>query len=43
MFVDRRPPPPGGGLPWLLTAGALVTGMALARLIDWRAHAHPRL
>jgi hypothetical protein len=43
MFVDRRPVSSGGGLPWLLTAGALLAGIALARAIDWRAHAHPRL
>ncbi|TML57371.1 MAG: hypothetical protein E6G22_15870 [Actinobacteria bacterium] len=32
----------GGPNPWLVAAGALVAGVALAKLIDWRGHAHPR-
>jgi len=43
IFVDRRPASSRGNLPWLLTGGALLTGMVLARVIDWRAHAHPRI
>jgi len=43
MFVDRRPEPAKSGLPWILTVGALFTGMVLARAIDWRGHAHPRI
>jgi len=42
MFVDRRPDSSSGSLPWLLAAGAFAMGMVLARVIDWRAHAHPR-
>jgi hypothetical protein len=41
MFAERRQPEPGG-LPWLLTGGALLAGILLARVIDWRAHAHSR-
>jgi hypothetical protein len=26
----------------LIVAGAALTGVLLARLIDWRSHAHPR-
>jgi hypothetical protein len=26
----------------LVVAGAALTGVILARLIDWRSHAHPR-
>jgi sarcosine oxidase gamma subunit len=32
----------GGPNPWLVVAGALVAGIALAKWIDWRGHAHPR-
>jgi len=34
--------PSSGSFTWLLTLGAFVTGVAVARVIDWRAHAHPR-
>jgi hypothetical protein len=40
------PPPPKkrgkGPNPYLVVGGALVIGIALAKLIDWRGHAHPR-
>jgi len=32
----------GGPSPWLVMGIALVAGIALAKLIDWRGHAHPR-
>jgi hypothetical protein len=32
----------GGPNPWLVAAGAFVVGVAFAKLIDWRGHAHPR-
>ncbi|HZP73526.1 MAG TPA: hypothetical protein VFA97_09140 [Gaiellaceae bacterium] len=32
----------GGPNPWLVVGAALVTGYAVAKLIDWRGHAHPR-
>ena len=35
-------PDGGGPNPWLVVAGALVAGIALAKWIDWRGHAHPR-
>ena len=34
--------PGEGPNPWLVAAGAFVAGVALAKLIDWRGHAHPR-
>ena|SRR5438105_4995578 len=42
--LDARPKPKrhGGPNPWLVAAGALVAGIALAKWIDWRGHAHPR-
>ena len=33
----------GGPSPWLVIGAALVAGYALAKVIDWRGHAHPRL
>jgi hypothetical protein len=40
----KRPEPKkhGGPNPWLVAAGALLAGVALAKWIDWRGHAHPR-
>lgn len=32
----------GGAAPFLVVGAALVLGVAAARLIDWRGHAHPR-
>jgi hypothetical protein len=40
------PPPaaPGGGPnPLLVIACAFVAGYVLAKVVDWRGHAHPRL
>ena len=44
------PPPPhpkpkrkgGGPSPFLVLGAALAAGYVLAKLIDWRGHAHPR-
>ena len=36
------PNSPGGNV-WFLAVGAFLTGAFIARVIDWRAHAHPRL
>jgi hypothetical protein len=33
----------GGPSPWLIVGAALVGGYAVAKLIDWRGHAHPRI
>ena len=32
----------GGPSPWLVVGVALVAGVLLAKVIDWRGHAHPR-
>jgi hypothetical protein len=32
----------GGPNPWLVAGLCLATGIALAKWIDWRGHAHPR-
>jgi len=32
----------GGPNPWVVIGACLVTGVVLAKLIDWRGHAHPR-
>jgi hypothetical protein len=37
-----RKPRGGGPNPWLVAAGAFAAGIVLAKLIDWRGHAHPR-
>ncbi len=39
----KKPKTPGEGPnPLLVVGGALVLGIALAKVIDWRGHAHPR-
>lgn len=46
--LDARPKPPkrssGGGraMPFVVVGIALVAGVALAKWLDWRGHAHPR-
>ncbi len=32
----------GGVNPFLVAGGALASGILIAKLIDWRSHAHPR-
>jgi hypothetical protein len=40
----RQKPPAGGGPnPWLVIGAALAAGYLIAKAIDWRGHAHPRL
>jgi hypothetical protein len=53
--IPPRPQPPatgapaegggasGGPNPFAVVGGALAGGIVLAKLIDWRSHAHPRL
>jgi hypothetical protein len=41
--IKRRPRPPGSGPnPWIVVGAALAAGIVLAKMIDWRSHAHPR-
>ncbi len=41
--VEKRPKPPGSGPnPFVVVGAALVVGVVLAKVIDWRGHAHPR-
>jgi hypothetical protein len=37
-----KPKQRGGPNPWLVAGAALAAGIALAKWIDWRGHAHPR-
>ncbi len=38
----RAAPSGGGPSPFLVVGVALVAGIALAKWLDWRGHAHPR-
>jgi hypothetical protein len=41
--LAARPKPKGDGPnPLLIVGAALVAGIVIARIIDWRGHAHPR-
>ncbi len=42
--LGPRPKKPGRGgpNPFIVVGAALVVGVAVAKLIDWRGHAHPR-
>jgi hypothetical protein len=40
--LGKRPRPGGGLNPWLVVGAALAAGIVLAKIIDWRGHAHPR-
>jgi hypothetical protein len=33
----------GGPSPWLVIGAALAGGYVLAKMLDWRGHAHPRV
>jgi hypothetical protein len=38
-----RPKRKGGGVsPWLVIGAAFAVGVVLAKVVDWRGHAHPR-
>jgi hypothetical protein len=42
--VSRGPKRSGGGPnPWLIIGVALAAGYVLAKFVDWRGHAHPRI
>ena len=45
--VDRPKPPKakrrGGASPWVVIGAAFAAGYVLAKVVDWRGHAHPRL
>jgi hypothetical protein len=38
----KAPPGEGGPNPFVVVAAALAAGILLAKIIDWRSHAHPR-
>ena len=38
-----KQPPTGGPNPFVVVGAALFLGVALAKWLDWRGHAHPRL
>ena len=41
--LPKRPKAPGSGPnPFVIAGAALVAGIVLAKVIDWRGHAHPR-
>jgi hypothetical protein len=40
---EQRKSPGGGPNPWLIVGVAFAAGYVLAKFVDWRGHAHPRL
>ncbi len=41
LQLDERQPTSGPN-PWLVIALAFILGLAVAKVVDWRGHAHPR-
>jgi hypothetical protein len=40
----KMPKSAGGGVsPWIVVGVALASGYLLAKILDWRGHAHPRV
>jgi hypothetical protein len=39
---DAKKAKGGGPSPWVVLAASLAGGVILAKVIDWRSHAHPR-
>jgi hypothetical protein len=42
QLAERQKPPGEGPSPWLVLGVAFAAGIVVAKLIDWRGHAHPR-
>jgi hypothetical protein len=41
--LESRPRPRGNGSsPWLVLGAAFAVGIVVAKVVDWRSHAHPR-
>jgi hypothetical protein len=40
--LSKRPKRRGGPNPFLVIGAAVVAGVVLAKVLDWRGHAHPR-
>jgi hypothetical protein len=40
--LGKRPKKRGGPNPFLVMVVALAAGIAIAKVVDWRGHAHPR-
>jgi hypothetical protein len=40
--LGKRPKRKGGPNPFVVIGIALAAGVAIAKLVDWRGHAHPR-
>jgi hypothetical protein len=38
----KRKPSGGGPNPWVVAGACFAAGIVLAKVIDWRGHAHPR-
>jgi hypothetical protein len=38
----RTTPKRKGPSPWLVLGGAIIGGYFIAKVVDWRGHAHPR-
>jgi hypothetical protein len=41
--IPRRKSGGGGPNPLLVVGGALVLGIVMAKVVDWRGHAHPKI
>jgi hypothetical protein len=42
QLAGRPKPKRKGPNPWLVLGGAIIGGYFIAKVVDWRGHAHPR-
>jgi hypothetical protein len=42
QLAARPKPRRNGPNPWLVLGGAIIGGYFIAKVVDWRGHAHPR-
>lgn len=42
QLEPRRRPRGSGPNPWLVMGAAFAVGIVVAKVVDWRSHAHPR-
>ena len=42
LGARRKPKKRNGPSPWLVLGGSIIAGYFIAKVVDWRSHAHPK-